>query len=257
MKSKSSAKRIAASALTIGACTLALPVADANAQGADTSSVASADKTVKSTPHVQLGARFGYGVGAGSVYEGFSVSKGSYGFVPVIIDLGARITPHLYIGAYGGYGRVIPRTNSVSCPEGFGCGVDQYRFGVQVDWHFAPSTWWDPYIGLNSGYEILDSTVTGGRPVPTPAGTTTGDVNATVTERGWEYLGVILGSEIRSSRLFGLGPFFSGSVGSYSSRSGSTRVSVQGNTVSETSPAAVNQATHALFMLGLRGSFNL
>lgn len=257
MKSNSSVKRIAGCALGICACSLALPVADANAQDPDRPTAATPDRSVKATPHVQLGARFGFGVGAGSVYKGFGVAEGSYGFVPVIIDLGARVTPHLYVGAYGGYGRVIPRTNSTSCPEGFGCSVDNYRVGIQVDWHFVPSSWWDPYIGLNSGYEILRNHVTGGRPVPTPAGTTMGDVDATVTERGWEYIGVTLGSDIRASRLFGLGPFFSGTIGSYNSRSGTTRVSVQGNTVSETSPAAVSQAAHALFMVGVRGSFGL
>ena len=85
MDSKSKWKRIACSVIAL----VALPLANANAQ--EDRPTPPKDFRVKSATHVQMGARLGYGIGAGQVYDGFNVSEGSYGMVPFIADVGVRV----------------------------------------------------------------------------------------------------------------------------------------------------------------------
>src|SRR5438309_9388744 len=65
---------------------------------------------------VQLGVRVGYGLGVGEVYSGLDVTDAAYGSVPVIIDLGARVTHRLYIGVYGQIAPVVSETDPTSWP---------------------------------------------------------------------------------------------------------------------------------------------
>jgi hypothetical protein len=62
---------------------------------------------------------------------------------------------------------------------------------------------------------------------------------------------------VRALRALAFGPYLSGSINAYNSRSGTTRVSVQGTTVSETDAKSVDTAAHALLMLGVRGTLNI
>ncbi|MGZ3417150.1 MAG: hypothetical protein ACXVEE_04750 [Polyangiales bacterium] len=207
-------------------------------------------------PGFQAGVRAGFGAGAGSVYDGLRVFDGSNGFVPFTADIGARVAPELYIGAYGSYAYVLPRTNPISCPEGFDCSVNDWRVGAQVDWHFLPTNSLYPYIGVFGGYELLKNHVTGTTPVPIPGGPIVpGAVDARATDKGWE-VGLALGSDVRLARILALGPFFSGSIGRYESHSGSTNVSVGGNTVASTPQPDVRPVVHELFQIGIRGTMN-
>jgi hypothetical protein len=206
-------------------------------------------------PGLQLGARAGFGLGTGSVYQGFNVHDGSNGFVPFTADLGVRIVRELYVGAYGSYAYVIPRTNATSCPSGFDCSVKDWRVGLEADWHIIPGNALDPYIGIFGGYELLQNHVTGGTPVPTQAGPLPGAVDAKVNDKGWE-VGLTGGSDIRLAHFLAIGPYFTASVGRYESRSGTTNVSVNGVPVSSTGAKEVDTAYHELFQLGLRGTLN-
>jgi hypothetical protein len=204
---------------------------------------------------VQVGARVGFGVGTGSVYKDFGVSEGSNGFVPVVVDVGARVIPELYIGAYGGWAHVIPKTNQTSCPEGYSCSVNDWRFGVEADWHFMPRVSYDPYIGLSTGWDILHNSVSGSTQLPTPAGLAPANVEANVTDSGWEIVGLHLGADFRLGRALALGPFFTATLGRYTNRTGTTTVSVGPQSQSKDAPD-VEHAMHEYYMLGVRGTIN-
>lgn len=206
-------------------------------------------------PGLQLGARAGFGVGTGSVYEGLNVHDGSNGFVPFTADIGVRIVRELYLGAYGSYAYVIPRTNAVSCPSGLDCSVKDWRVGLEADWHFWPNSGLDPYLGVFGGYELLKNHVSGATPVPTPGGPLQGAVDANTNDKGWE-VGLTAGSDIRLAHFLAIGPYFTASVGRYESRSGTTNVTVNGIPVSSTGAKDVDTAYHELFQLGLRGTLN-
>jgi hypothetical protein len=214
------------------------------------------DDVIVAPTGLQLGARLAYGLGSGDVYRGLGVADGSNGFVPVVVDIGARVIPQLYVGAYGGYAYVLPKHNAVSCPDGYSCNIGDWRFGLQVDWHFMPNVSFDPYVGLSGGYEILHNSVTGPTPVPTPAGTLQGSAKANVTDRGWEFLGLTLGADFRVAHLLAIGPFFTASIGEFGSHTGSTTVSVGGSAVATKDAADVEHRPHEIYMLGLRGTLN-
>lgn len=208
------------------------------------------------SPGLQFGARVAYGLGSGEVYKGFGVGEGSNGFVPITIDVGSRITPNFYIGGYGSWAYVIPKHNPTSCPDGFTCTVMDWRFGVQADWHFLPGMAFDPYVGLNAGWEILHNAVSGQTPIPTPGGVMMGDVSAHVTDSGPEWLGITVGGDIRLGNAVALGPYFTFSFGRYGARSGYTRVTINNTIVSDNQTADVEHAMHEIYMLGIRGTFN-
>ncbi|MEO6418388.1 MAG: hypothetical protein ABIP39_03230, partial [Polyangiaceae bacterium] len=180
---------------------------------------------------------------------------GSSGAIPIIADLGWRIIPQLYIGAYGQFAPVLTK-NNVNCPDGFDCAAQSWRFGVQVDYHFIPRSRFDPYVGLGSGYEILHSSATGNVPVPTPGGAVSGFASAHSIDRGWEFANLSVGFDYRATDFFGFGPFVSASVGEYNVRTGGTMVTVGGAQVSNTFLPPVDHALHELFFAGVRGTFN-
>lgn len=204
---------------------------------------------------LQVGARLGYAVGIGSVYEGLAVYDASYGTLPLVVDVGWRALPELYVGAYGQLAPVFLRTNPQSCPENFQCSARDWRFGLQADIHFLPRTSLDPYIGVGAGYEVLNTTVNGTAPIPLPTGTVPGNVDSSVTERGWEFGNLTVGFDYRLSRGVGFGPFFTATLARFNVRESDRTVTVAGNNI-PSAPAPVAHSDHAQFIIGARGTFN-
>jgi len=206
---------------------------------------------------LQLGARFGYTFGAGSVFSGEGVMDSAAGALPLIVDAGVRVLPTLYVGAYGQYAPVLFKGDTPpGCPSGAGCNGASWRFGVQFDIHFMPSVRWDPYIGLGAGYEILHTAFQGPATATLPSGTTASvQVDHSENNRGWEFANITLGADWRIDRNFGIGPFFTFTVGEFNVRSGETTVSAGGLSTTTTAPD-VNHTTHELFIVGARGTFS-
>ena len=207
-------------------------------------------------PGPQLGARIAYAVGAGSVYSGLSVSSSSNGALPIQIDLGWRLLPMLYVGAYGQYAPVFVKNNPVSCPDGFSCSAQDWRFGIQADVHPLPMVRFDPYVGIGIGYEILHTGINGSTDVPTPAGTLTGTADASVVDRGWEFVTLTIGADFRANDFLGIGPFVSGSLNRYNVHNGTRVVTVNGTEVLNGPVDPVEHVMHEIFMFGIRGEFN-
>lgn len=204
----------------------------------------------------QLGARVAYAAGTGVVYSGLNVSDASSGALPIIVDLGWRFLPALYVGAYGQWGHVFTKNNDISCPTGFDCAAQDWRFGVEGDLHFLPRSRLDPYFGVGTGYEILSTSIHGTAPVPTAAGAVQGNVATNVTDSGYEFFNLSLGFDVRIDSVVGLGPFISGSLGRYALHDGTQTVTVGPATVQSGSVAPVDHAMHELYFAGLRGTFN-
>ena len=131
----------------------------------------------------QFGARVGYAYGSGIVYSGFPLENAADGAMPLIVDLGWRFLPQLYAGFYGQYAPVFEKANHQVCFEGFTCNAEDYRMGVEADFHFAPRSPLDPYVGLGTGYEILHTRLSGPVLVPTPGGFVPGSVGSASQNR--------------------------------------------------------------------------
>jgi hypothetical protein len=208
-------------------------------------------------PGPQLGLRVGYALGTGDVYSGLSLRDSSSGALPVTIDLGWRFLPQLYGGLYGSFAPVFLKTNPLSCPEGFDCNAQDWRFGVQFDFHFVPRSRLDPYVGLGGGYEILRTNVSGGTPVPLPTGgSAPGHASVYIIDRGWEFANLTLGFDARVDRWVGIGPYLSGSLNEFNVHTGNQYVNVGGTQVSNTAVSPVNSHLHEIFFAGVRGTFN-
>jgi hypothetical protein len=204
----------------------------------------------------QLGLRFGYGSGTGVVYSGLTVHDASDGALPLYVDLGWRFLPQLYAGLYGSFAPVFVNNNPVSCPGNFDCNAQQWRFGVQADFHFVPRSRLDPYIGLGGGYEILHTNVNGTTPVPTPFGAMPAQASAGIIDRGWEFVNVTLGFDARINSEVGIGPFVSGSLNEYNVHTGTQSVTLNGTQVMNAPVTGVSHGLHELYVAGIRGTFN-
>ena len=131
----------------------------------------------------------------------------SRGAVPFQLDLGARVSPHLFVGVYGSWGPVLIKENPYTCPtEDFDCSGWQLRFGPQVQYHFGPGAALDPWLGVGAGMIITRTNVSGPFTLPTPAGPVPGTIEPTVTDRGAELGNVALGLNLRAGG-FAIGPF--------------------------------------------------
>jgi hypothetical protein len=204
----------------------------------------------------QLGLRVGYAAGTGIVYSGLNVHDASSGALPVTVDLGWRFLPQLYAGVYGSFAPVFTKGNPVSCPAGFDCNAQDWRFGLQVDYHFLPRSRLDPYVGLGGGYEVLHTNANGPVVVPTPLGNAPGNASAGIIDRGWEFAALTLGFDARINDVVGVGPYISGSLGEYGVHTGTQSVTVAGMQVQNGPSPDVNHGLHELFTAGLKGTFN-
>jgi hypothetical protein len=205
---------------------------------------------------LQFGARVGYQYGSGIVFTGFSLDDGSRGAMPLVVDVGWRFLPQLYVGLYGQYAPVFLRTNNVSCFEGFTCAAQDYRMGGEADFHFLPRSPYDPYVGLGVGYEILHTHVSGPVLVPTPGGVVPANTDVSITDRGMEFGTIYIGFDWRVDPRVGVGLYASASLNEYNVHSGTQNVFVNGTQVSSGPIPDVNHGTHEFYSAGVRGTFN-
>jgi hypothetical protein len=205
---------------------------------------------------LQFGARVGFATGTGIVYSGLTVQDGASGAMPLIGDIGWRILPQLYVGLYGQYAPVFTKTNAVDCFSGFTCAAQDYRFGLQVDYHWIPRSRFDPYVGIGTGYEILHTHLSGPAVVPTPGGLAPGNVDVSVIDRGWEFVSFLVGFDGRIDPAVGVGLFASFSLAEYNVHTGTANVTLDGTTVGSNPLPDVNHGMHEIYMGGVRGTFN-
>lgn len=158
--------------------------------------------------------------------------------IPLLLDVGYRFNPSWYLGGYFQYGFAnVNRADSSCAPAGVDCSARDIRLGILATYHFRPEMRFAPWLGFGAGLEWF---------------TMSWDYGADwqeVTLSGFELLNLQFGFDGRISRGFSLGPFFSFSLGRFTSAS------------NETSTAGVtadiyNTDVHQWFWLGVRGVFN-
>jgi hypothetical protein len=207
----------------------------------------------------ELGLRTGYGLPLGR-YAGVrqigstrqddvnALSDDAYGAIPLWLDLGFRLTPHLVLGVYNMVGLVLPRSGAASdplgggCPEGLDCFAIGVRFGAQAQYHFQPGAELDPWLGLGLGYEWITSHVEGqvfGIPI-----------DVVTDHSGLELLHLQGGVDLRLAPALSLGPFASVSAMQYASCS----AKLDGD---DSECRLPDKAWHGWLVLGVRGVLGL
>ena len=193
----------------------------------------------------QLALRTGLSFPMGSVggntvngQTGDSLSNQFSAQVPLILDVGAKLTPSIFLGGYasfafGGSGDAFRATE---CPGAArGCSGGEVRLGAEIQYNFQPAerlNWW---LGYGAGFESASASSTG-------AG-----FNYSETFTGFELARLSGGVDYRASRHFGIGPFIDLALGEYTH----AHYENANQQVLDTSPDP--RSLHAWLTLGVRG----
>ena len=199
-------------------------------------------------PVLELGARTGVALPFGSVASGSPLSDSIGAQIPVQIDLGFRPDPHLFIGAYGSYGFVVPASGVC---QGGSCSGSDVRAGVEAQFHFRPGFRFDPWLGVGTGYEWLHVASWSSGKVQDGVDTST---DANLTLRGWEIVNAQAGLDYALCTGVRVGPFVGFSIGEFENASQSSTLR---GTEHASSTDIQQTALHEWLTLGLRGSFDL
>lgn len=160
----------------------------------------------------QMDIRTGYAIPGGDFAEG-DVADGSTkmsdlvsGQVPLMVDIGAKVVPMLWVGGYFGFGFGGPagRLDDLCSADGGSCFALGLRLGAEAQVHFIPAGEVNPWLGYGIGYESLSLSRSGGS-----------GSDSTVTLSGWEYAHFMGGVDFRLSRVVGLGPVVDFSLGQF------------------------------------------
>ena len=177
---------------------------------APASPAASATTDDEGPPPSQLGFSFGI---RGSYATPFGAAAGAplnqvmLGLFPIGLDLGWFFSPNLYVGAYGLYGFAVgvePTGDTCSDPDET-CSATYIGFGVTAEWHFRPQAFYDPWVGAEVGYEIINLTA--------------GDEATQLQDQsgalsGFD-VGLRAGLDFKPGRYYGMGPFVELSSGHF------------------------------------------
>jgi opacity protein-like surface antigen len=195
-----------------------------------------------------LGVKAGYALPMGSVAKDAilqganDLSKYASGALSFGVDLGYRITPKFYAGAT--FGLAIISTSGDICNRvagtapGCSSSGTNLRFGIAARYTFRPDAKLGPWIGIGSGYEVMNLS------------TTVQNASADSTLKGWEFVNLQLGADYRFATHAAIGPMIGFSLAQYGSYSGSRPgASVSGD--------LNNTSLHQWVFLGVQGHYDL
>lgn len=144
-----------------------------------------------------LSLRLGYGLPLGEVQKESKLSDAVTGEIPVVLSVGYRINPNIYVGGLMQYGMAFVK----DCPDGASCSAYDMRLGIEGIYNIMPDANISPWVGIGLGYEILH----GSRD------------DYSGSSKGLEFINLQAGGDFKLSPMFLIGPYVSCSVGQYSS----------------------------------------
>lgn len=159
---------------------------------------------------LSFGLRAGYALPMGKLFLERDMTDYLIGMIPIWIDLGYKLDPNIYLGAFFQYG--IAQTKSSACPAPADCSASDMRFGINIHYHIMPQKTFDPWFGGGIGYEILNRKTAAETPLP-------GTISRKEDEydKGLEFFNVQVGGDYKVHPKFGVGPFVAFALGQYSS----------------------------------------
>jgi hypothetical protein len=177
----------------------------------------------------ELGVRAAFAIPFGDETSGSKLADDISGALPVEIDLGWRINPTWYLGAWlaGGPGFL---KDSSDCT---GCSSTVASVGIEANLHLNPLAT-DPWVGLGIGYELLK------------ASATSGGFSASANLNGPMFLRLSGGVDFRASPLFAIGPYLGFSAAQFSTLSiGDTNIDI-----------GDQKSVHFFFDIGVHATFD-
>lgn len=213
--------------------------------GLSVSLVATANAKPKKKRGFEMAAQTGYSLPLGEVTDeqNEDMDTVSRGQVPLLIDLGYRASPLVFVGAYLGpsWGR-LDKPTAVRCDAADDtCYQWGFRAGMVALFHLQPRGDADPWLGVTAGYERLTNSLRG-------------DTRLDTSFSGWE-IGARGGVDFELSKVAHIGPFLSVTTAQYGSKS----VACEGNCagIDEGSDDIEERGIHTWLTLGFRGTLTI
>ena len=196
---------------------------------------------------IEAGLRVGYSVALGKATgdSADDLSRVVSGQLPLWIDLGYRVIPQLFVGAFAQYGfGFLGGDFDMACSSsGVSCSSSDVRLGLEVHYHPAPQHTVDPFVGLGFGYEWLSISAE------------RSGVSASGTIHGFELLNLQAGIDFVATEGLHLGPALSFALSQYDSVSADCSANANCLPLSNASGSVPNKALHEWFMFALRGAY--
>jgi outer membrane protein W len=173
------------------------------------------------------------------------------GMVPLWFDVGYRLNPALYLGAFFQYGfAFVNKDNVTGCDQGISCSAHDISFGANLHYHILPDAPFDPWLGVGFGYEFLTgsesgSVVLGGQNIT---------IDGSTTLKGFQFLVLEAGGDFKATPALAVGPFVNFALGKYATYSSSVTLS---STSQDRSGDVQDSGLHEWLTFGLRGQYNL
>jgi hypothetical protein len=186
----------------------------------------------------QLSLRPGVAIPFGDIARELAMSDLTTAqFSPLIVSVGGKIIPELYLGGYFGWqfgGPAGALKEVCDRVDDGGCLTGSLRFGVEAQVSLLPAQFVNPWVGYGFGFETL--------------GIAESSNGATQSRwySGLEFARISAGADFRINRIFGVGPYADFAVGRF------TRVSIDDDSRDIVDDS---RKTHAWLTIGARFVF--
>ncbi len=177
--------------------------------------------------HLSLGS--GWELPIGRAESGLALRDVVAASVPIRVDASFRALPHVFVGAFVGWGFGAP----ADCPSDGRCRGRTGRFGFHGRYLFESSQGTSrpvPWIGLGAGFESLTTKV----------------ARSERAYQGVSYIDLQLGLDVPLGRHFAVGPNLSLAAGEF------TQVTVEGAESADVEGEIAESRMHGWFLAGAR-----
>lgn len=190
----------------------------------------------------QMALRTGVQIPIGELEKNGKMSDFTGVQVPIIVDLGGKIIPNLFLGGYLGIsvGGAAGKLADTCEKADLSCTSIGARIGAQIQYHINPEGKINPWVGYGIGYELLGVSGEGN------------NTKLSAATAGVEFAHIMAGADFRISKGFGIGPFADFSIGQYSVAT--IEATVNGTTTKRDGDIE-NTALHQWLMIGARFVF--
>jgi len=172
------------------------------------------------------------------------------GMVPLFADVGYRINPALYVGAFFQYGFAFVNDDNSACTQGLSCSAHDIAVGANLHYHILPNAPFDPWVGAGLGYEWLTGSSSGS----VALGAQKFTIDGSSTLKGFQFLLLEAGGDFKATPALAVGPFVNFALGKYTTYSSSATLNGMSQ---DRSGDLADTGLHEWLTLGIRGQYNL